>query len=136
MNTLIVKINFSTLSQGEQIEVYRIVKKAQLCQPVSDKEQKFIADMASRGEKSNPDQLDKAWASLVAHIGINAGAYLNAKLEKAFTDSAIPGSEVIFSILQTALTQMIKPFGGCVDNIEMVFLAEGPGRLAYKIEEE
>ncbi|HCY42235.1 MAG TPA: hypothetical protein DHV48_12910 [Prolixibacteraceae bacterium] len=120
MRTLINKINFSALSQGEQTEVYRIVKKAQMSQPVSDKEQKFIEDMASRGEKSNPDQLNKAWAALVSYCGVNAGYYVSEKLKEGIVDGAFPETKYFFSLTQAALAQAIKPLGGSPDRIEII----------------
>lgn len=120
MNTLIAKINFSALSQGEQANIYRIIKKAQMCQPVNNKEQKFIEDMASRSEKSKPDQLDKAWANLVAYVGVNAGSYIAAVFGKTDKAPIFPNTEALYTLPRAELVQMIKRVGGSLDKIEMI----------------
>jgi|GEM_PF-4977086 len=47
MNELL-KIDFSTLSTGEQVQVKRISQKVEAGQDVTEKEKQFIRDMCSR----------------------------------------------------------------------------------------
>lgn len=116
MNDKIKEINFSRLSKGEQQEVYRIIGKAQLCQELSVSESKFIDSMALRGERSEPDQLNKTWPELVSNVGINAGFYVSKKVNNALEECE-PGSNerLAWLFLELCLIKCLKPIGGSTE---------------------
>lgn len=125
MNDRIKKINFSRLSKGEQQEVYRNIAKAQMCQKLSVSEAKFIDSMALRGERSEPDQLNKTWAELVSNVGINAGFYVSKKVLNALEKSE-PGSDEreAWLFMELCLEKCLKPLGGSVEKTTFMVVPE------------